>query len=378
MKKLFVCLLVVIMLSACIAIPVSALYVTDEETFAPVGRIEMVWDANASEHLDVTDGDMSDWAEAGYSFVAIMPENMVSWVGNSDMELDPGMPENWSISTYFVADADYLYIGFYTVDDKFVYADNGSIYNGDAFQVSVDFGGLLGQIIEEDPDFVGNHSNIFYSFSCVEDGAPLVFVRQCSDNDGIMSEEEAIGAARKTRDGWSAEFRMSWQQLYDDFEWKAWADGVQFDYGPENDFYINCALYYISRDDESRVVTWAAGTGTCETITSTPIDSGIKLVLPYAEDRHINCTGITDGKQEPATETEAPTDTLDTEVPVTEAPVTEAPVTVAPETEVSVTENYISTEATAVTEEGCSSVVNFGVAAVLAAATAAVALRKKN
>ena len=105
MKKLFVCLLSAIMLLTCISLPVSASYVTDAETFNPVGRVEMVWDANASEHLDVTDGDMSDWADAGYSFVTIMPENMVSWVGNSDTELDPGMPENWSISTYFVADA---------------------------------------------------------------------------------------------------------------------------------------------------------------------------------------------------------------------------------------------------------------------------------
>ena len=389
MKKLFVCLLSAIMLLTCISLPVSASYVTDAETFNPVGRVEMVWDANASEHLDVTDGDMSDWADAGYSFVTIMPENMVSWVGNSDTELDPGMPENWSISTYFVADADYLYVGFYTVDDKFIYADNGAIYNGDAFQVSVDFGGLLGQIIEEDPESFTNQSNVFYSFSCVEDGAPLVFVRQCSDNDGVMSEEEVAGAARKTNDGWSAEFRMSWQQLYDDFAWKAYADGVTFEYGPDHDFYINCALYYISRDDESRAPIWAACTGTGETVTSTPADSGIKLVLPYAEDRHLNCTGITnisDSENEESTaapETEAATVAPETKDPETTAePETEAPDTDATDTDAAIDTNggegTAANTDTEKTDGGCSSVVGFGAVAVLAAAAAFVALKKKD
>ena len=139
MRKKLVGFLALAMLLTLAALPVSAGYVTDEATFTPVGRVEMVWDADASEHLDVTDGDMSDWADAGYSFNTIMPENMVSWVGGSDSNPDAGMPANWSISTYFVADADYLYIGFYTVDDQFIYASNGSIYDGDAFQFSVDF-----------------------------------------------------------------------------------------------------------------------------------------------------------------------------------------------------------------------------------------------
>ena len=162
MRRIQVCLLALALLLSIAAIPVSAGFVTSEDTFTPVGRVEMVWDEKASEHLDVTDGDMSDWASAGYSFNTVMPENMVSWVGGSDSNPDSGMPANWSISTYFVADADYLYIGFYTVDDQFAYASNGAIYDGDAFQFSVDFGGLLGDIIESDPDSVSGQSNIFY------------------------------------------------------------------------------------------------------------------------------------------------------------------------------------------------------------------------
>ena len=374
LNKILPCLLALAMLLALAALPVSAAYVTDESTFTPVGRVEMVWDAEASAHLDVTDGDMSDWANAGYSFNTIMPENMVSWVGGSDTELDPGMPENWSISTYFVADPDYLYIGFYTVDDRFVYASNGAIYDGDAFQLSVDFGGLLGDLLEADPDSMANQSNIFYSFACVEDGAPLIIVRQNSDNDGVMPADEAEGAAMKTQDGWSAEFRISWQQLFDDFAWKAWAEDTQFYFGPDNDFYINCALYYISRNDESRAPAWAACTGNGPLVW-TPEDSGIKLVLPYAEDRQMNCTGITNIKPEPteAPETEAPTAAPETEAPETEAPATEAPTaTEAPETEAP------ATEAPAAADEGCGSVMSFGAVAVLTAAAAGVALKKKH
>lgn len=278
MKKILICILVLTLLSSLAVFSASASFVTSKDTFVPVGEITVTWDANASERLDVTDGDMNDWVDAGYSLYQINPENMVSWVGGSDTELDPTMPANWCINAYFVADSDYLYIGFYTVDDKYIYADNGIIYNGDAFQLGVDFGGLLGQMIEQDPESMSNHNNIFYSFSCVADGEPLIFVRQNADNDGVM-EKGVTGAAMKAVDGWSAEFAISWQQMYDDFSWKAFADDVKFYYGPENDFYIGCALYYISRDDDqTRIPQWAACTGTGE-MTSTPKDNGIKLVF---------------------------------------------------------------------------------------------------
>ena len=373
LRKTWVCLLALAMLLTLSALPVSAGYVTSEDTFTPVGRVEMVWDADAAKRLDVTDGDMSDWANAGYSFNTIMPENMVSWVGSSDSNPDSGMPANWSISTYFVADADYLYIGFYTVDDQFAYASNGAIYDGDAFQFSVDFGGLLGDIIESDPESVSGQSNIFYSFACVEDGAPLIIVRQCSDNDGVMPEDQAVGAAMKTTDGWSAEFRISWQQMFDDFEWKAWADESRFYFGPDNDFYINCALYYISRDQKGGAPTWAACSGNGE-LTWTPRDSGIKLVLPFAEDRQMNCTGITNIKPEPTEPvTEAPTEPETTEAP-TEAP-TEPETTEAP-TEVP-TEAPTTSPETEPAKGGCASSA-LASAVMLTACAAAVALKKKN
>ena len=370
-KRFLICLLAMAMLLTLTAFPASAGYVTDADTFSPVGLVDMVWDAQASEHLDVTDGDMSDWANAGYSFNVIMPENMFSWVGGSDDNPDAGMPANWSISTSFVADADYLYIGFYTIDDKFVYASNGAIYDGDAFQLSVDFGGLLGQKIQEDPDSVMGQSNIFYSFACVADGAPLTIVRQCSDNDGVMPEDQAVGAAMKTPSGWSAEFRISWQQLYEDFAWKAWAEGTQFYFGPDNDFYINCALYYISRDDESRVPTWAACSGKGE-LTWTPRDSGIKLVLPYAEDRQMNCSGVTNIKPEP---TEAPQTEAPTEVP-TEAP-TEAPTESLTEMPTEAP-TEAPTQAPVENNHGCNSVMGTATVALMMAVAAAMVLKKKD
>ena len=391
MKKLFVCLLVVIMLSACIAIHVSASYVTDEETFAPVGRIEMVWDANASKQLDVTDGDMSDWADAGYSFVSIMPENMVSWVGNSDTELDPGMPENWSISTYFVADSDWLYIGFFVTDPVFAYGD-GNGYNGDAFQVCIDFGGRLGKMLKETPEDVGNPKNIFYSFSCAADGAPLLIMRQESDNDAWISEangDGVKGAAKKTETGWSAEFALSWQQLYDDYSWKSWDDkNIYVGGDQELPLDIGCCLYYLDRNETNGDIPWAAGStngiaddaGTPQ-VSWTAYDNGLNLSLPYVDGMNLNCSGIvvlptteTVPVETGAPETEAPTEP-ETEAP-TAAPDTEAPTEAATQ---AATEAGTSAGTQAATEdEGCASVVGMGAVAVLAAAAAFVALKKKD
>ena len=43
MRKTWICLLALTMILTIAALPVSAGYVTDEDTFTPVGRVEMVW-----------------------------------------------------------------------------------------------------------------------------------------------------------------------------------------------------------------------------------------------------------------------------------------------------------------------------------------------
>ena len=45
-----------------ISAPVGKYGVANPDDFSPVGTIKIQWDADASKKLDLTDGDMSDWA----------------------------------------------------------------------------------------------------------------------------------------------------------------------------------------------------------------------------------------------------------------------------------------------------------------------------
>ena len=359
--------------------------VADAADFTPVGEVKITWDAEASKKLDLSDGDMTDWANAGYNMITIDAANMVSWVGGAAGEVDPGMPEGWSISTYFVADADYLYIGFYVTDPNFTYINAGDYHSGDAFQVCIDFGGKLGQVVQTEPDRVNNPKNIFYSFSCAEDGAPLEIMRQESDQDGWLSEangDGVKGAAKKTETGWCAEFALSWQRMYDDYEWKAWAEDPKIYVGSDQHLPLNigCCLYYLDRSETNGTIHWAAGSTNGITneagapcVSWTAYDNGINLELDWTEDMTFNCDGIVVLPLSETTpeETEKPTEEETTEAP-TEAPSeTEAP------TEEATTE--APTEAPSETEApagGCGSVIGFSAIAVLAAAAAAVALKK--
>ena len=181
--------------------------VENAEDFSTVGDIALTWDPDASKKLDLSDGDMSDWAEAGYNMITVDASNMVYWVNDATKAENPGpgVPAGWNINTYFVIDPDYLYIGFYVTDPAFAYATAAQGYNGDAFQVGIDFGGKLGDQIKLDPTVMTNNKNIFYSFSCVTDGAPLEIHLQESDQDSMLSEANGNGvkgSASKTETGW--------------------------------------------------------------------------------------------------------------------------------------------------------------------------------
>ena len=357
--------------------------VADAADFTPVGEVKITWDAEAGKKLDLTDGDMADWAAAGYNMITIDAANMVSWVGGAAGEVDPGMPAGWNISTYFVADADYLYIGFYVTDPAFAYGSAGQ-YNGDAFQVCIDFGGKLGEVVVTDPDRVTNPKNIFYSFSCISDGAPLEIMRQESDQDGWLSEangDGVKGAAAKTETGWAAEFALSWDQMYNDYLWKAWEEDKKIYVGSDEllPLKIGCALYYLDNGGTN----WAAGTsngqlledGVTPGVSWTCYDNGIQAKLEYEEGITFNCEGIVVLPISETTpeETEAPTEE-ETEAPTeepTDAP-TEAP-TDAPTEAPTEAPTAAPTEPA---EGGCGSVIGFSAIAVLAAAAAAVALKK--
>ena len=391
MKKIFAIVITFAMLLSLASVVASAevpdgvsftpgAFNVDPEDFAPVGEVKITWDADAGKKLDLSDGDMADWAAAGYNMITIDASNMVNWGGLTNM------PEGWNISTYFVADADYFYIGFYVTDPNFAYGTSGA-YNGDAFQVCIDFGGKLGWTVQNDPDKLTNLKNIFYSFSCTEDGAPLEIMRQESDQDGWLSEangDGVKGSAAKTETGWCAEFALSWQQMYDDYVWKAWEEDPKIYVGSDEILPLNmgCALYYLDRSETNGSINWAAGT--CNGImlddgnpgvSWTCYDNGVQAKLEYQDGITFNCSGIvvlptSEGTPEETTaaeeETEAPEET-------TAAPAVEETTVVEETTEAPATEAPTETEAAA---GGCGSVIGFSAIAVLAAAAAAVALKK--
>ena len=352
--------------------------VEDAADFSSLGTVKITWDPQASTKLDVTDGDMADWAAAGYNMVTMDTSHMVYWNPHSTVN------EAWQIQTYFVADKDNLYIGFYVTDPAFAYGKPGGHYDGDAFQVCIDFGGLMGKTLQEDPESLPNPKNIFYSFSCTGDGNALEIWREEADNNGIIPEADgAKGAASATEAGWCAEFILPFEMLYDDYVWKAWADDPKIYVGSDMHLPLNigCCLYYLDRSETAGDIHWAAGSTNGITddagvpqVSWTAYDNGINLELDWSEDLEFTCEGIvvlplTETTPE---ETEAPTEP-ETEAPETE-PETEAP-TEAP------TEDPTDAPATeaptaAPTEDGCGSVIGFGAIAILAAAAAAVALKK--
>ena len=407
MKKIIAVLMTLAMILSLGAVMASALTVEEAEAngslgyapgaftgaaedFSALGTVKVDWDPNAASKLNVKDGDMADWANAGYNTINLTINNMVNWGGLTNA------PEGWSISTYFVADSDNLYIGFYVTDPAFAYG-SGAGYDGDAFQVCIDFGGKMGEQIAEDPTVLTNPKNIFYSFSCAADGEPLMIMRQESDQDGWLTEEDGvIGSASKTADGWCAEFTMSWQRLFDDYAWKAWDEDAKIYVGSNENLplKVGCCLYYLDRSETAGGINWAAGStsGICYEdgtpgVSWTAYDNGINLELDYVDGMTFNCTGIvvlpkdettpeeTEAPDEPEETTEAPTVEETTEAPTAEE--TEAP-TAAPTDAEATTEAPKAEDTTVEEKTGCGAVVGFGAVAVLAAAAAAVALKKKD
>ena len=421
MKKILAMVMSVAMILSLFTVVAAAgtpgKFQTSEDTFTPVGDMKITWDTKVSDKIKVTDGDMQDWADAGYTMYNITPENMVSWVDEAN-KVDPtttSMPENWQLQAYFVADPDYLYIGFYVKDDDVVLAQTGDNRDGDGFQLSIDFDNILGQSIEADPEDFNEESMkcVFYSFSPQSaDPNPIRVQIQQTDGDrdgwvgsgddtGIpTSDQETIyddkadilGATSLTETGWQAEFAISWNQFYADLTYKTYSEEAEFYVGEENHLDLSCALYYLNydhlEDGSNSGVTWAAGTlkgqeaDVQPEVTWSPADNGMTMYLEWFQGLEINCDGVTvlaEGETIPpvveeteAEETEAPADTA--------AGTTAEEGTAAEGTEAGTSAEAGTTADTTATDEGgCASVVGFGAATVLmAAAAAAVVLKKKD
>ncbi len=383
------------------------------EQFQKIGDIKVTWMPDAMSKLNLKDGDLADWAELGLEPTVITPNNMVSWGGLH------AVPEGFQMSAYFMADADYLYVGFYIVDPDVVAIDPANLAGytaGDAFQINIDFGRKLGWIIENDPDtadILTNTQNVFYSFGYNGDDGPVGVYVQCSDDERLLVEENGvIGSTGKTEEGWCAEFTIPFAEMYKDYLFKTYLDdgadnAVYVD--SSNPFLLGAGLYYqdhATMEDNTTPMTWASGThsgfaGTDadgnlkDPATNPPVvrwdvyDNAMNLVLDYAEGMSFTCNGIVvEGETYAPAETDPETDPVEeTDPETTPAEETKAETTPAEETKAETTgettgettaETKAETSAETKTEDdGCASVVAFGAVAVLAVAVAVV-LKKKD
>ena len=368
----------------------------DADDFEPLGDVIIVWDPIITQKVDLTDGDLGDWYTAEINGRVVTQKNMISWVNEGS-----GVPTDWKMTMFAAADPDCLYLAFEVVDANFAYATDAATYNGDAIQLALDFGGLLKEKLEEEPDILSNHHSIFYSFAGLSDGAPLQIMRQESDQDTLLSEangDDVKGAARKTEDGWSVELALSWQLLCDDYCWKAWEENLRIYVGSDEalPLKLGLCLSYLNRAETGGEITWAAATAKGYTnadgaplVSWTPFDNGGTLILPWEDGMHVNCTGVT-----------VLTD-CGTVVPQTDPPETETPYDdpIIVETELNTSVEWYETippeveetlrdaaedldaedELNAILEKyGCTAAVGTGsLTALLTVAAAAYALKKK-
>ena len=126
------------------------------ESFSPLGNMPIEWVPDFAEHMNINDGDLSDWYSGSFSKTMVSAENMVTWVGGGS-----GIPENWGMWVFCAADPTYLYMAFDVTDNSFTYGTSDTTYNGDAIQLGIDFGGLLRKYIETDPDVLPNNHCIY-------------------------------------------------------------------------------------------------------------------------------------------------------------------------------------------------------------------------
>ena len=356
----------------------------DPEQYSTLGDIDVDWIPALDGAIDVTDGDLADWYASGAKGSVVTLNNMVSWVGE---------PADWKMTAFYAADSEYLYFAFDVIDPDFTYGTTVSSYNGDAIQLCLDFGYKIGEIAEEDPHMISSLKNIFYSFTCIEDGAPLGIMRQESHMDGILYQSKGdavMGAARKTPDGWSVELALGWDLLYDDYIWKAWQEDPRVFVGASQQIPLSMGMciYYLNRTD-NETVTWAAGTVKGWTddagnpcVSWSALDNGAKLNLAADYAMEVNCKGVVGvfehvSMEEVLTnEDGSPRDEMpDAPIEIESMP----PVWIEIPEDVGMEADTLKDELQAILEKyGCTSTLGAGsLAALLALAGAAYVIRKK-
>lgn len=345
------------------------------------GDIAVNYDDELSSKITF-DGQFDDWTAAGIESNEIDALNMDAWSGT--------MPDDFSITTYFAADSEYLYIAFNITDSTkstMPSSDTTGNYGGDAFQIELD----LGQKFAAEQIF---ERSVFYSFGRREDGQMVVTVNESDMNDGTYWADEEYdgkvyvkGACTELANGWGAELALSWQMLYnhafDKLDLSA-VDTSDYDFsiGPDSDLKIGALVCYLDREHvenedgtTAENLIFAAGTvkeyGQMADASTGfwPDNNGIILNVTADEDVDLSI------------ETKEPTTDAPTEPP-TEAPTGEEDdTTEAPDddetTEAPTTAGTTSEETDAPEESGCKSVAGIGAIAIVSALGAAVVIKKR-
>ena len=370
MKKFFAMLVVAALLASLCALTVNA--EVDEADWKPFGEVKAEYVENLSDYITL-DGDVSDWQTNNFQRYDIDKFNLDPWVGEVN--------EDWSINLWFSADAQYLYIAF-KINDKTVLPSDDGAYNGDAFQIQLDFGGWAAATETFD-------RAVFYSFGLQEDntvdmtvqciysdGQSLVDYTMASDDEEEFKEGDVKGVTKAAEDGsgWYAEFAISWQTLYNDISNKLLNDELEVPAwtGGSDEISLNMLICYLDHnvDEEGNDAGIVGAWGTSHQLGSLGAGDGW---YPESAGMTLTLSGMSEITIE---STEAPT----TEEPTTEAPTTEAAgdATEAPSADATTTEQ--APEATTDAGEskgGCSNVIGAGaVVAVLALGVCVVAKKK--
>ena len=160
----------------------------------------------------VMDGDLGDWYTNNwmpYWGAHFGADTLDAWVGE--------VGEDDGFTMMVTCDLEYVYMAFDVNDTTIRTCENGT-YQGDAFQIQLDLGGLCG----ESGTF---ERGVFYSFGLQEDGSAQVTV-QCIASDAAASvdyvmntldeaEGGLMGATKVREDGtgWTAEIAIPWENL---------------------------------------------------------------------------------------------------------------------------------------------------------------------
>ena len=370
MKKFFAMLVVAAMLASLCALSAFAV---EESEWNAFGEVTAQYDADLSNKITL-DGDVSDWQNGGFTRYDIDQYNLDPWVGEVD--------ENWSINLWFSADAQYLYIAF-KINDKTVLPSDDGLYNGDAFQIQLDFNGWAA----ETENF---ERAVFYSFGLQEDNtvdmtvqciytdaASQIDYTMASDDDPEWREGEVKGATKAAEDGsgWYAEFAISWQTLYNDISNKLINDELPVPEwtGGEDSVSLNMLICYLDHNvtedgsDAGIVGAW----GTSHALGSLgggdgwyPESAGMTLTL--------------DGMKEVTVEsTEAPTE-APTQAPAETEAETDAETEAKTDAETNAPDGEQTTEPAAEKEKSCGGVIGAGVIVAVLAMGACVVAKKKD